>query len=112
MSTTISKQKITWNQANFLWNDNPYTWNDVSIVTRLVEANGKAPEYFETLSEKEQERFITILTTIKGNLELSQPHIYKERKKVNKKLKISVNDVNIVAKEVLGINLQVENIHV
>jgi len=110
--STISKQKITWDKANFLWNDNPYTWNDVAIIIKLVEKKGNAPEYFKTLPEEEQQRFITILATIKGNLELSQPHIYTQTKEVKENLEIKVEDVTLVAKEVLGVNLQVENIHV
>ena len=107
-------EPITWDKACLLYNVNTLTWSDFKLIAKAVEAikRGKAPEYFQNLDKEEKKRLITIIATIKGNLELSQSHIYTQTKEVKENLEVKVEDVTLIAKEVLGVNLQVENIHV
>jgi len=109
--------KIKWEDANFLWNNNPYLWNEVEIVKKVVpkEGGGSAYDAWERvkkLTPEEKKKFIQVIVKVKGNQEYSFPHIYTEKKEVQNNLDISVEDVKLVVEAVLGIKLQIENIHV
>ena len=58
------------------------------------------------------QKFIEVIVKIKGNMEYSSPHIYNEKKEVHDNIKVTAKDVQLVIKEVLGINLEIDNIHV
>ena len=66
-----------------------------------------------TLTDEEKERFIKLIVKIKGNQEYSIPHIYTETKSVKiDEVKVTAEDIKLVVKEVLGINLEIDNINV
>ena len=94
--------KIKWEDANFLWNDNPYTWDEVELVVEVVSAG----DSFEKLPEKKKKKFIELVCKIKGI------KVYSDKKPVRDNIKITAKDIKLAAKEVLGIDLTVENIHV
>lgn len=105
--------KIKWNEANFLWNDNPYKWDDVrEIVKKVAKGGGSFLENYDKLNKDEKKKFIKVIVEIKGNMEYSSPHIYNEKKEVHNNIKVTAKDVQLVIKEVLGINLEIDNIHV
>ena len=109
--------KIKWEDANFLWNANPYLWNEVELVKKVVEAKGGGSVYdvwerVKELTPEEKKKFIQVIVKVKGNQEYSSPYTYTEKKEVQNDLDITVEDVKLVAEAVLGIKLQVENIHV
>jgi hypothetical protein len=108
-------EKIKWEDANFLWNNNPYKWNEVEIVKKVVGGGGSAYDVWERvkkLTPEEKKKFIQVIVKVKGNQEYSFPHIYTEKKEVQNNLDITVEDVKLVVEAVLGIKLQIENIHV
>tara|TARA_Y100000310_G_scaffold326011_1_gene390331 strand:+ start:428 stop:721 length:294 start_codon:yes stop_codon:yes gene_type:complete len=94
--------KIKWEDADFLWNDNPYTWDEVELVAEVVNAG----DSFEKLPEKKKKKFIELVCRIKGI------KVYSGKKPVREDIKITAEDIKLAAKEVLGIDLTVENIHV
>mgnify|MGYP003676389427 FL=1 len=108
--------KIKWEDANFLWNNNPYLWDEVEIVEKVVSKGGGSVydvwERVKKLTPKEKKKFIQVIVKVKGNMEYSSPHIYTMKKEVQNNLDITVEDVKLVAEAVLGIKLQIENIHV
>jgi hypothetical protein len=107
--------KITWDEANFLWNDNPYTWDDVRFIITVTDKGGGNPDLIKKELDKDEEkkkRFIEILVKVKGNQEYSSPYIYNQKKEVQDDLEVSVEDIKLVVQEVLGINLEIKNIHV
>ena len=108
--------KIKWEDANFLWNNNPYLWNEVEIVKKVVpKEGGGAYEVWERvkkLTPEEKKKFIQVIIKVKGNQEYSSPHIYTEKKEIQNDLDVTVEDVKLVVEAVLGIKLQIENIHV
>jgi hypothetical protein len=109
-----SGDKIKWEEANFLWNDNPYTWDDVKFISDTVKGGGN-PELIKKKLDKDEEkkkRFIEVLVKVKGNQEYSSSHIYNQKKEVQDDLEVSVEDIKLVVQEVLGINLEIKNIHV
>ena len=108
--------KIKWEDANFLWNNNPYLWNEVEIVKKVVpKEGGSAYDVWERVKEltpEEMKKFIQVIIKVKGNQEYSSPHIYTEKKEIQNDLDVTVEDVKLVAEAVLGLKLQIENIHV
>jgi predicted nucleic-acid-binding Zn-ribbon protein len=94
-----------WNNANFAWetnpfpnqSKNPFTWDDVALLKELA-AGGHLDQVFK--DEKKKKRFITIWCKVKGYDET------KETKEV-KDVKITTEDVEMVIKEVLGIDVKV-----
>ncbi len=105
--------KITWDNANFLWNSNPYKWDDVKeIVTKVAKGGGSLLENYKKLDKEEKKKFIEVIVKVKGNQEYSSPHIYNEKKEVHKDIKVTTEDIKMVIKEVLGINLEIKNINV
>lgn len=99
---------FAWNKANFAWDTNPFgrrqstnpfTWDDCALVAEVVRAGSNFPSIFEKSKEKKK-KFIKLICTIEGTE-------YKETKEVLEK-SIRITDVELVAKEVLGIDIKVD----
>lgn len=102
----MSRTPITWDNADFAWNDNPYTWDDVALVKEVVEEiqrkGGMVDEdYVHPLfkEEEKKKRLIKLIYKTQGK-------VLKEEKEI-KEIKVTVKDVKILAKEVLGINVKI-----
>ena len=103
---------IRWFEAAFTWDfnrgitptgentatvdDMPYTWNDVYFVLEIV---GDPYNPISWTKEKKT-RFIQLLCKVK-DIE------YKESKEVEE-VEIFISDIALVAKEVAGIEIQIE----
>ena len=101
--------KITWERANFKWNNNPHTWDDVLLVSEIISDGAELPEIahkIEKLDLEKKKRFIKLVCEIKGI------ETYSGQKTIRDDINVSTEDVEFVIKEVLGIDLTVENIHV
>ena len=115
--------KIKWKDANFKWNDAKgdaayeaqtghveFTWNEVFLVEEVVEAiqqvGGNVLEALESIEPEKKKRFIKLVCKVKGI------ETYSGQKTIRDDIEISAEDVQVVIKEVLGIDLTVENIHV
>ena len=115
--TTI-RTPYKWNTANFTYNIAPtdtkksrYTWDDVALVTEvlpppddgevIIRGRGSDEEYIHPLfkDEEKKKRLIKLICKVQG-IE------YKEEKEI-KETKVTVKDVKILAKEVLGINVKI-----
>ena len=102
---------LNWEDSDFLWNDNPHTWDDVQLVVSLVESRGASvPEILwqvDNLDPEKKRRFIKLVCKVKGI------ETYSGQKTIKTEdIKISADDVKLVVKDVLGIDLTVENINV
>ena len=108
--------KIKWEDADFKWDLAPtregearYTWDDVKVLEEIVEAvadGGGIVDVVKQLDPEKKERFIKLVCKIKGI------ETYSGQKTIRDDIKISAEDCELVVKEVLGIDLTVENIHV
>ena len=101
--------KIKWEEADFKWNDNPYKWSDVQLVEEIVEAvaeGGGLVDVVEQLDPENKKRFIKLICKIKGK------ETYSGQKTIHDDITVTAEDCELVIKEVLGIDLTVENIHV
>ena len=101
--------KIKWEDANFKWSDNPYKWDDVQLVEEVVDeiqTNGGIADAIQQLSPEKKKRFIKLICKVKGI------ETYSGQKTIRDDIEVDAKDVELVVKEVLGIDLTVENIHV
>jgi len=101
--------KIKWEDANFKWSDNPHKWDDVQLVEEVVDAiqaNGGIADAIQQLSPEKKKRFIKLICKVKGI------ETYSGQKTIRDDIKVDAKDIELVVKEVLGIDLTVENIHV
>ena len=101
--------KIKWEEADFKWNDNPYKWDDVQLVEEIVEAvaeGGGIVDVVEHLDPEKKKRFIKLICKVKGI------ETYSGQKTIHDDITVTAEDCELVIKEVLGIDLTVENIHV
>ena len=101
---------IKWNSANFKWNvgssfpnqsSTPFTWDDVALLIEVVEAvqlGGGPEEYLKDKKEK-RKKLIKLICKVQGKT-------IKEEKEI-KDFKITVKDIEILAEQVLGINVKV-----
>lgn len=106
-------EELGWDTNDEIWSDNPYNWDDIILVEQIVAGSGTLPERYDKLTDEEKERFIQLIVKVKGNQEYSVPHIYTETKSVKvDEVKVTAEDIKLVVKEVLGINLEIDNINV
>ena len=91
---------ITWDQANFLWNKNQYTWEDVKLI--LAAGEEEWPQW----NEEKKKRFIKLILKVHGDT------ITESKQKEIKQYKIKVEDIRIVVKEVLGVEMIAENVSI
>jgi len=106
-------EELGWDDNDEIWDSTPYNWDDRIIVEVLVGKQGRALEKYEQLTDEEKERFIKLIVKVKGNQEYSTSHIYTETKPVKiDEVQVTAEDIKLVVKEVLGINLEINNINV
>ena len=104
----MANTKIKWEEANFKWEKAPgnqdtdgsivpYTWDDVTLLEDLLSqgASGSEIAYH-----------VELVCKVKGI------ETYSGQKTIRDNIEVSAEDVELVIKEVLGIDLTVENIHV
>ena len=123
---------IKWKDADFEWNigtpdshlgngqdagklyedytgHSKYTWDEVFLVSELSNT-AETPEILwqevNDLEPEKKKRFIKLVCKVKGI------ETYSGQKTIRDDIEISVEDCELVMKEVLGIDLTVENIHV
>tara|TARA_R110002051_G_scaffold323570_1_gene417641 strand:+ start:465 stop:767 length:303 start_codon:yes stop_codon:yes gene_type:complete len=100
MATTC----LTWGDSDFVWSTNSYTWGDVCLVEKASDG-GKSSNYKKRLSADEQKKFIKLVCKVKGI------ETYSGQKTIEE-ITVTADDIKLVVKEVLGVDLMVENINV
>ena len=109
--------KIKWEEADFKWNLAPtdtsktrYTWDDVKFLEELVDGHGATADgilwHIDQADPEKKKRFIRLVCKVKGI------ETYSGQKTIHDNIEVSTEDVKLVVKEVLGIDLQVENIQI
>jgi len=113
---------IKWKDADFKWNiakgddayenhtgRRPFTWDEVFLVESVVTGGAELPEIaynVNQLDPEKKKRFIKLVCKVKGI------ETYSGQKTIRDDIEITAEDCELVIKEVLGIDLTVENIHV
>tara|TARA_B100001059_G_scaffold235614_1_gene281883 strand:- start:837 stop:1160 length:324 start_codon:yes stop_codon:yes gene_type:complete len=89
------------------WGENPYKWDDVFLILEVGAATGDEIAYnVNQLDPEKKKRFIKLICKVKGI------ETYSGQKTIRDDIKVTAEDCELVVKEVLGIDLTVENIHV
>lgn len=102
-----TEECFCWDAADFCWDSNEYCWGS---VCREIVSRGKAPDqWYEAFNELEKEKreiFIELVCTVK---EQQGDSTYREQKRLNEDIKLTVEDVEVAIKHVLGpqITLQI-----
>jgi hypothetical protein len=95
--------KIKWEDANFKWNDNSHTWDDVVLVIEAISGPpGEGDDFIHPLFDKDPEKrkkLVKLICKVQGKT--------IEKNKEIKDYKITVKDIQLLAEEVLGINVKV-----
>lgn len=103
MSTT--KKYLTWEQVEYdiEWSNNPYTWDEVFVLIELIEEiqGLGGPEIgYQKLGKEKKKKLITLIAKVRGEE-------FKEEAYKNEDIKVIAKDIELVAKEVLGIDLKI-----
>ena len=104
--------RLKWDNVKDLtgiskWGTNPYKWDDIFLLLDVVGSTGKETLWnVNQLDPEKKKRFIRLICKVKGI------ETYSGQKTIRDDIKITTEDVKLVAKKVLGIELTVENIHV
>ena len=112
----MANTRIKWEDADFKWEAAPsdqkekgippYTWDDVTLLEDLLSQGGDITWNVNQLDSEKKKRFIKLICKVKGI------ETYSGQKTIRDDIEITVEDCELVIKEVLGIDLTVENIHV
>jgi len=105
----MATNNLKWNTADFLWDSNPYKWDDILLVEEVIDGSASGDEVawnVQQLDPEKKRRFIKLVCKVKGI------ETYSGQKTIRDDINVSVEDCELVVKEVLGIELTVENIHV
>ena len=106
----MARIPFKWNTANFAWNDgtpfpnqtkSPFTWDDVALLEEVVDVIRGGGSYQEVFKDKEKKKkFIKLICQVQGveYIETKEVHDYQ----------IRIQDVEMVIKEVLGIDIKVK----
>jgi hypothetical protein len=98
-----------WNTVEGTWDGNSFKWDEITLVTELVSEGASVPEILGLVQDfkpEKRRRFIKLVCKVKGI------ETYSGQKTIRDDIEISADDVKLVVKKVLGIDLTVENIHV
>jgi len=117
------KTPIKWEDADFKWNiappsadyktgfeasSFPYTWDDVALVEEAITVEGGGGGVmaedmpWTQFDDDKKKRLIKLICKVQGRT------ITEEKEVQN--YKITVSDIKMLAKEVLGIEIMTENI--
>ena len=95
--------KIKWEDANFAWDDNSYTWDEIALVVEAVSGPpGEGDDFIHPFFDKDPEnkkKLVKLICKVQGKT-------IKKEKEI-KDYKITVKDIQLLAEEVLGINVKV-----
>tara|TARA_R110001592_G_scaffold283661_3_gene551636 strand:- start:1715 stop:2053 length:339 start_codon:yes stop_codon:yes gene_type:complete len=105
--------KIKWKDADFKWNLAPtkttadrYTWNDVKVLQDALGGGGVMAEDMPWTKwsdeDERKKRLVKLICKVQGKTITEEKEIQE--------YKITVKDIKLVAKEILGVELTTENI--
>ena len=108
-----------WNTTNLTWGSKfavQLKWDEAVETSQRVADAIEAAEIqsgkdiltvIDGMPKADKKRFIDLVVTFKNNIK-----VYEGRKSIKDDLEITVEDVQMVIKEVLDIDIIAENIHV
>lgn len=98
------KKYLTWDQTEYPieWDNNPYTWEEVFVLIEVAQAVGgghlSPHDAYKHLSDEKKKVIIKVIAKVKGEK-------FKEEKYKQENIKVTAEDVELVLKEVLHIQV-------
>lgn len=91
---------LKWDKTDIAWDKTKFTWDEAILVAEIIAgANSTSNYVVPPLSPEKKKKFIKLMCKIEG-IE------YKETKEI-KKRRIRITDVELAAREVLGIDIKI-----
>ena len=93
---------------NIVWGSNPFTWGDVAFIQEIVDGIGtgsrrERQDRLNKLDKDKKKRLIRLICRIKGE------KVYDDVTEIND-VKVSVDDVELVAENIIGkIKLEIKS---
>jgi|688.fasta_scaffold185291_2 hypothetical protein len=98
------KKFLEWDQTEYQiqWDNNPYVWEDVAVLIEVLDQIGAAGpvEAYKKLDKRKKKRLITLIANVRGEE-------FKEEKYIQEDIDVIIKDIEIVTKEVLGIEIKI-----
>ena len=88
----------TPDSETIIWGSNEYTWGDVQFIQEIVDGLGtgrRRQERLDRLDDKKKKRLIHLICRVKGE------KVFDEKIEV-KDVQVNVEDVDMVAEQILG----------
>ena len=95
---------LTWIESNWIWSSNNFTWGEITLAEQVAVSKGS--DINKVLSVEDKKRFVKLVCKVKGI------ETYSGQKTIDDDVTVTAEDVKLVLKEVLGVDLTVENINV
>jgi len=95
---------LTWIESNWIWSSNNFTWGEIVLAEQVAVSKGS--DINKVLSVEDKKRFVKLVCKVKGI------ETYSGQKTIDDDVTVTAEDVKLVLKEVLGVDLTVENINV
>jgi|TARA_R100001082_G_C4284828_1_gene125533 hypothetical protein len=116
----MANTKVKWDSASERWEKAPleqdslgtsaiWTWDDVTLLEELKGQNESGENILwniDKLEPEKKKRFIRLVCKVRGI------ETFSGQKTIRDDIEITVEDVELVYKKVLGIDLAVENIKI
>lgn len=104
-----------WDDTDFKWNETPFTWKEGCLVIELIKAvggpNTNIVKNFKRLSKDKKKTLITLITKVASVDKDYADYRSELTKQKGTGIKITIKDVEILAKAVLGIKIEVKNVN-
>ena len=95
---------ITWENATIIWDNNQFTWEDVALVEAIVSGGGDFDEEIYKYDASKRRKLISLTLKVYGDT------ITEKKQKEIKQYKIKAEDIRLVVKKVLGVEMIAEDI--
>ena len=109
MATNLKWDNAQERSGPSRWDTTIYKWSDAFLLLEIINDAASSPEILWNVQQLEPDKkrqFVRLICKVKGI------ETYSGQKTIRDDIEITVDDVELVVKEVLGIDLTVENIHV
>jgi len=105
----------TWDDAPFSWNSTEFTWKDFCTASEFIDevlkdATGSPSKVFRKLSKNKKLDIVELLIRVYSLDPNQTDYLSRLSKEKSDDVNITISDVEILAKEVLGTKLKIANI--
>ena len=104
-----------WDDTDFKWNETPFTWKEGCIVIELLKAvggpNTNITKAYRRLSKDKKKVIISLITRIASVDKDYADYRSELHKQKPSGVKVTVKDIEVLAKAVLGIKVEITNVN-